>query len=184
MANSRQTNYPALEKTANHMYSLLKYCFGSQPYHIKTKCTPDEALNNIVSTQKDYGIHVISKEDSIILCATEHARSGGPRVGTPVVPVFTGKFVNKNGDVVLTGVISLELGIKIVMGMFCVAVYVWLPLGWIFNLFGSQVLGQGPFWGPPLGVIVFTCLLEFGYNVYTKDLLRIKNFLESVLSGE
>lgn len=98
-----------------------------------------------------------------------------------MIPVFAGKFVNENGNVVLTGTIELEFGIKMVIGMFWIALYIWMPLLWIFELFGSKAFGENSFWFPPLGVIVFTCLLEFGYALYKKDVVCIKNFLESVL---
>jgi hypothetical protein len=170
-----------LAKFVNHIYSLSKYCFGSQAYQIKLKCDPDKALNNIVSNQKNYGIHVLSTKNNITLCATEHAQGVGSKGGTSIVPVFTGKFVSRDGDVVLSGTIAIEFGIKFIMGMFCIAVYLWLPLSSIFELFGSKALGEGPLWAAPLGVIVFTGILEFGYSLYKKDAFRIKNFLDSVL---
>ena len=171
-----------LTRFVNHIRSLANYCFGSQTYQIQLKCAPDEALDNIKSAQRDYGINVISiKDNTITLCAIEHAHSGGSRVGTPIVPVFTGKFVEKNSDVVLTGTIELEFGIKMIMGMFCVLLYIVLPLSWIYGRFVSQTFGEVPFWGPPLGVIVFTCLLEFGYGIHKKDVFCIKNFLKSIL---
>ena len=170
-----------LTKFVNHIYSLVSYCFGTQPYEIRLKCKQEKALDLIMSSQKDFGIHVISVKDGIIeLCATKHARSRGARTGTPIVPIFTGKFINKTDCVVLCGTISLLPGIKVILSMFCFAFYVLLPLMWIFNRFGSNIWGEGSFWVLPIGIIVLTCLLEFGYGLYKKDVFCIRNFLGSI----
>ena len=107
----------------SHIQSLLRFYGPWRNVEIKSSFGTAASMERLkrLDPEGKVGIH-ISRRGKITATCTQHsARSN-------ILTAFTGLLEEKEGGVTLRGQLGVDIGVRVVLSLFCLYGYVWLPV--------------------------------------------------------
>lgn len=174
----------------NHIKPFVSYLFYYEKAVFESGFNMSESMSRISNLAKDNTDtikgEIILSSDEIILYNTKHIVS--VKGGTPMIPIFKGRFIEKNGKVILQGRFSIDSFCKLIIGVLFGAAALHIIQDLICGLWpgATSWLGHstGPSWGIFLWLLMLIVLLEMGFFSGKKDIKYISAKIQNILSAK
>ena len=172
----------------NHIKSFIRYLFYYEEINFESRLNIFESMSNISNLVKDNTNtlegEIILSSDEIKLYSTKHIVSG--RGGTPMIPIFKGKFIEKDSNVILIGKFSIDSFCKLIIGILFGAIFIGSLETFAFNRWPNIITwirsAPSSLTGEFFALIILTFLLEIGFWLGKKDIKYISQLLYHTLS--
>jgi len=154
--------------------SFVLFYTTSQPVEILSRYDLVRSLSLIQQLNKQEVVRVRCTKNKHIIVASAQA---GPRAN--ILPIFEGELIQQSNHVILRGRIGIDPGIRVVIGVFCFLIFIYLPLRL------GILLGATTHVAPSAGYIaplVLIGLLVFFFLSSRSDSVKIFANLRRVLN--